>query len=192
MANKGQLLGIATRSAPHAPMNEVVTARITTESGVDEDARGRPGRRQATVITRRAWEAASSELGGVLLPWTARRANLLVDGVELKGKIGYDLRIGDAVLTISGETRPCEVMNQACPGLKVALQPDWRGGVTCRVTRPGNIAVGCEVVLSRDPIRQRARVSFYHTRRILRRSRAVVSRLAQKLGLRTERRASHP
>jgi len=91
-------------------MEEVTAARITVESGVNGDARGKPGRRQATVISRRAWEAACTELGVAHLPWTTRRANLLVDGIDLRGKIGYDLRVGDAILTISGETRPCQVM----------------------------------------------------------------------------------
>src|SRR5262245_55348080 len=115
MGQKGLLLGIATRPVRHAPMEEVMAARITIETGVNRDARGQPGRRQATVITRDGWEAACLELGVADLPWTTRRANLLVDGVDLRDKIGYDLRIGDAVLTVSGETRPCKVMEQAYP-----------------------------------------------------------------------------
>jgi MOSC domain-containing protein YiiM len=190
MANRGHLLGIATREERHAPMNEILAARVSKESGVGGDARGKPGRRQATVITRRSWESACSELGPAQLPWTSRRANLLIDGVELKGKIGYDLKIGDAVLTITGETRPCKVMNQAHPGLMAALRPEWRGGVTCRVTRAGNIEVGCEVVLSRNVVRQSARVAFHHARRFLKRSRSVLSGLSRKLGLKKGSQAS--
>ena len=109
-----------------------MAARITVESGVNGDARGQPGRRQVSVITRDAWEAACSELGVAHLSWTTRRANLLVDGIDLRGKIGYDLRVGDAVLTISGETRPCEVMERAYSAaenrLPRALEPRARLG----------------------------------------------------------------
>jgi MOSC domain-containing protein YiiM len=190
MGDRGHLLGIATRPVRHAPMKEVAAARITVETGVGGDARGKPGRRQATVITRRAWEAACSELGAAHLPWTTRRANLLVDGIDLQDKIGYDLRVGDAVLTISGETRPCEVMEQAYPGLRAALRPEWRGGVTCRVTRSGDIAVGCEVVLTRNVLRQLTGLSSHHARRFLKQGRALLGGWARKLRWEREKRAS--
>jgi MOSC domain-containing protein YiiM len=185
MTGKGQLLGIATRPAGKAPMNELLAAWISTEHGVDNDARGRPGRRQATVMTRSGWEAACAELGAGQLPWTTRRANLFVDGVDLKGKVGYDLRVGDAVLTISGETRPCEVMNQAYSGLMAALDPEWRGGVICRVTRSGAATVGCEVVLSRRPMRQLTWVAHGRARRLWRRCRGTAAAVVRRLIRRT-------
>ena len=188
MAQKGQLLGIAVRQVRHGPMNQVDTVQITTESGVGNDARGAPGRRQVTVISQHGWTAACSELGLDRLSWTTRRANLLIEGIELKGKIGYDLRIGNAVLTISGETKPCQVMNQAQTGLMTALKPEWRGGVTCRVTKSGEASVGCEVVLSRSPIRQLACVTSHHTRRLLRRSRSIAADLAHQIGLKKGKR----
>lgn len=191
MGNKAQLLAIATRPVRHAPMKEVRAGRITAESGVNDDARGRPGRRQVSVITRQAWEAACSELGAAHLPWTTRRANLLVDGIDLRGKIGYELRVGDALLTISGETRPCEVMERAYPGLKAALMPEWRGGVICRVTRSGDIAVGCEVVLTRNIVRQLTGISSHHARRFRNQGRALVAGWARRLGWKRPKMASY-
>jgi len=188
MAQKGQLLGIAVRPVRHGPMNQVDTVWITTKSGVGNDARGAPGRRQVTIISQQGWTAACSELGLDQLSWTTRRANLLVAGIELQGKIGYDLRIGNAVLTISGETKPCQVMEQAQSGLMTALKPEWRGGVTCRVTRSGEASVGCEVVLSRSPIRQLARVTSHHSRRLLKRSRSIAADLAHQFGLKKGKR----
>lgn len=191
MGDKAQLLAIATRPVRHAPMKEAVAARITVESGVNGDARGQPGRRQVSVITRHAWEAACSEVGVAHLPWTTRRANLLVDGIDLRGKIGYDLRVGDAVLTISGETRPCEVMERAYPGLKAALLPEWRGGVICRVSRSGDIAVGCKVVLTRNVVRQLTRIASHHARRFRNQGRALLAGWARKLGWKRPRQASY-
>ena len=172
-------------------MQEAATARITVESGVNGDARGKPGRRQASVISRDAWEAACAELGVADLPWTTRRANLLIVGIDLQGKVGYDLRIGDAVLTISGETRPCEVMERAHPGLKAALTPEWRGGVICRVTRSGDVAVGCEVVLTRSVARQLTFISLQHARQFLKQGRALLGGWARKLGWKKPREASY-
>jgi MOSC domain-containing protein YiiM len=182
MGYKGQLLGIATRPVRHAPMENAVAARITVERGVNGDARGQPGRRQVSVITRDAWGAACADLGVAHLSWTTRRANLLVEGINLRGKIGYDLRVGDAVLTISDETRPCEVMERAYPGLKAALIPEWRGGVVCRVTQSGEVAVGCEVVLTRNVVRQLTYISSNHARRFLKQGRALLAGWARKLG----------
>ncbi|HKR13385.1 MAG TPA: MOSC domain-containing protein [Pyrinomonadaceae bacterium] len=191
MGGKGKLLGIATRPVRHAPMQEAMDARITLDSGVNVDARGKPGRRQVTVISREAWEAACAELGVTHLPWTTRRANLLVDGIDLQAKIGYELRLGDAVLKINGETRPCEVMEQAYPGLKAALTPEWRGGVICRVMRPGEVTVGCEVVLTRNVVRQATSISSHHGRKILKQGRAMLGDWARKLGLKKPRQATY-
>ena len=35
-----------------------------------------------------------------------------------------------------------ENMEAAQPGLRAALQPEWRGGVTCRVLQSGTIQRG--------------------------------------------------
>jgi len=165
------------------PMRETVAARITKAQGVGSDARGKPGPRQVTVLTRAGWEAACAEIGIGYLPWTMRRANLLVDGIELKGKVGYDLQVGDAVLAITGETRPCERMSQAQPGLRAALEHDWRGGVTCRVVRSGNVANECAVVLRRSVLRQAARIAYLRARRLVKAGRRLASGLARRLGI---------
>ena len=84
-------------------------------------------------MAREAWEAALAALGGPHLAWTARRANLLVEGVELPRAKGAMLRVGQARLEVTGQTYPCVRMEEARAGLLKALAKDWRGGVTCRV-----------------------------------------------------------
>ena len=121
-------------------------ATVTLEAGVDRDFRGRPGPRQVTVVAREAWEEACREVGAEL-PWTARRANLLVEGVDLESTAGRRLRVGAVLLDITGETAPCGRMDQQRAGLRTALGPDWRGGVTCRVLEEGEIRVGDPVTL---------------------------------------------
>lgn len=185
-AVEGTLLGIATRPASKAPMNEICSARITVARGVEHDARGNPGPRQVTVLTSGGWDAACDELGADRLPWTARRANLLIDGVELANKVGYELRVGDAILVITGETRPCGRMDKAHPGLKHSLQPDWRGGVCCRVIRSGDVAIGCNVTLARNVLRQLVWVVYLRGRRTYKAGRSTAGRVARQLGLKRQ------
>ena len=131
-------------------MNVEDRAFVGPDTGVAADFRGRPGARQVTVIALEDWTRACAEAGADL-PWHARRANLLVDGLKLANTAGRRLRIGEeVVLEITGELEPCERMDEAHEGLRDALVPDWRGGLTCRVLAGGHIAAGDPVSLD-DP-----------------------------------------
>lgn len=121
---------------------------VSEASGLAGDSRGRPGRRQVTVLARESWDAACDRLGHDP-GWTTRRSNLLVAGVALEGAVGAQLRIGDLLLEITEECDPCRVMDRAVPGLQEALEPGAAGGVCCCVRQGGQIAVGDEVFLER-------------------------------------------
>ncbi len=137
----GKLLGIARKSKSHAPMEEIQTADLTPETGLEGDYRGKLRRRQVSVLSREAWEETCKEHGKDLA-WTTRRANILIEGLDLKETRGARLRIGDAILEVHCETDPCSRMDDASPGLRQALEPNWRGGVCCRVIKAGKISVG--------------------------------------------------
>ncbi len=143
---RGRLVGIAVRPSSGAPMAERRSERVDERDGLAGDHRSRPGKRQLTVLTREGWQAACAELGRTLV-WTARRANLLVEGVDLREAVGFRLRVGEVLLEITGETRPCRHI-EVQPGLREALEPEWRGGVTCGVLEGGRLAVGDAVDLS--------------------------------------------
>jgi len=143
----GKVLGIARRAKSRAPMELIEAATVSLEAGVEGDSRGKPDARQVTVLTREAWDAACAELGKAP-PWTTRRANILIEGLRVEGKLGRIIHIGDLQLEITGETDPCPRMEEQVTGLRQALTPDWRGGVTCRVHSTGRIAVGDAVSLS--------------------------------------------
>ncbi len=117
---------------------------IGVSDGIAGDARGVRAGRQVTVVFREGWEAACRDLG-VELPWTTRRANLLVEGVPVVPRKGRRLVIGAAVLEVTQETQPCQIMEAAHRGLRAALTPDWRGGVCCRVVQGGAIRIGDRV-----------------------------------------------
>ena len=139
----GRLIGIARRTARRAPMQEIGEGAITTEGGLAGDFKGpKYPRRQITVLAREDWDAALAEIGRPDLPWTTRRANLLVEGVELPRAAASILRIGPVRLEVTAQTYPCARMEEARAGLLSALAIDWRGGVTCRVLKGGSIALG--------------------------------------------------
>ncbi|AGH51281.1 MOSC domain-containing protein [Sphingomonas sp. MM-1] len=148
----GRLLGIARHDRPRGPMETIDAATVTPSLGIHGDHRGavKPGgkgRRQVTVITRAAWDAAMADLGlAQPLDWWVRRANLLVDGIDLPREAGARLLFaGGVVLEITGECDPCRRMDEIAPGLQDALVPDWRGGITARVLAGGELAIGDEV-----------------------------------------------
>lgn len=143
----GELLGIAVRAKSRGEMTEHRSIEISQQKGLAGDFRGKPGKRQVTVMTVQAWEAACAELDPDSLPWTMRRANLLVDGVELANQTGAVLTIGEVQLKITGETDPCGRMDEYHHGLMNALLPDWRGGACCEVLSGGLVSVGDSVAL---------------------------------------------
>ncbi len=143
----GQLRAIAIKRESRQAMTELTQTEVTAESGLAGDLRGKPGARQVTVVSAEAWDAACADLGRQV-PWTTRRANLLVSGIPLAETTGRVLSIGDLELEITGETLPCDRMDEQVAGLKLALGPEWRGGVTCQVRRSGRISVGDEVALN--------------------------------------------
>jgi len=142
----GRLAGIARHAFPRAPMEVIDHIHISIEGGVAGDFRGtvKPGKakRQVSLIERGDWDAAMAELG-VDHHWSVRRANLLVEGLDLPQHGGVIVRIGDqVVLEITVECDPCSCMEEIEPGLKAALTPDWRGGALARVISGGDIRIG--------------------------------------------------
>jgi len=136
------VLAIARRKAKRGPMLPLDNAVVSVTAGVDGDTRGKPGPRQVTVLSANAWVEAC-DVAGTDQPWLARRANILVDGLDLRFSTGKVLRLGDEIeLLVTGELEPCERMDQAAQGLRAALAEDWRGGVSCQVRRGGTLAIG--------------------------------------------------
>lgn len=145
-SSAGRLAGIARRDKKRALMQTLETADISSDTGVAADFRGKPGDRQVSVVSAAAWRAACAELQRDVA-WTTRRANLLIDGLELPPQPGAELHIGAVRLMITGELEPCSRMDEQCPGLTEALKPDWRGGVSCSILQGGRVSVGDNVTI---------------------------------------------
>ena len=99
------------------------------------------GIRQVTLLDAGRWRDAEAELGAAVDP-RGRRANLFTEGIDYREQRGRVLRVGAVRVRVRGETRPCERMDEAHPGLRTALQPDWRAGAYGELLDDGEIAVG--------------------------------------------------
>jgi MOSC domain-containing protein YiiM len=137
----GRLEAIWLKRMRLGPMDPVPSAQLVAGRGLAGNA-NQGGRRQVTIIEREVWEAMMRELGDVPAPPTTRRANLMVTGVALARMRGRTLRVGGCHLRVLGETKPCERMEEAVPGLRAVMYPDWRGGAFAEVLEDGTISVG--------------------------------------------------
>ncbi len=133
------IVGIATRPKTQQAMQLHESANVSVEHGIEGDYRSRPGSRQVTVMTAKQWHLACQQID-VELPWTIRRANILISDWEFsQSDIGKIILIGNVKLQICAETEPCRKMDQQHDGLRKALEPDFRGGVCCKVLSSGTI-----------------------------------------------------
>src|SRR5687768_16375943 len=110
----GKLLGIATRNAKRAPMVQLDSIEIFARAGLAGDFGRKPGKAQVTLVSAARWYAACAALREDV-PWTERRANLLVGDIDLDVVPGRQLAVGCAILEITGETDPCHSMDEARP-----------------------------------------------------------------------------
>jgi MOSC domain-containing protein YiiM len=121
-------------------MNAVERAVIKAQQGLVSNT-DQGGRRQVTLLEQEVWQALMAQLGTTLPPST-RRANLLLSSIRLVNNRKRILSIGECRIRILGETKPCERMEEACPGLQKAMYPEWAGGAFGEVLDDGEIAVG--------------------------------------------------
>jgi MOSC domain-containing protein YiiM len=146
-AAAGTLRAIHLRPGARIAVVRVDRATAVANQGLDGDhAVG--GRRQVTLLAVEAWRDACAQLGRELDP-AVRRANLLVEGLDLRAAIGGSITLGDVVVDVLGETRPCELMDDGGRlGLMAALRPERRGGVFGRIRSGGELRVGMAACLT--------------------------------------------
>jgi MOSC domain-containing protein YiiM len=136
----GKLTAIFVKRAHGGRMDPYPTGTLETARGLVGSADyGSP--RQVTIVSQERWDELMREVHASLGP-DARRANLVVSGIELENTRGRTLLVGTCRLVIKGETRPCEVMEEAASGLQAAMRAHWGGGAHAEVLQGGGISVG--------------------------------------------------
>ncbi|MCB0208968.1 MAG: MOSC domain-containing protein [Anaerolineae bacterium] len=136
----GKLEAIWIKRMKMGPMDPVDQAALKANRGLINNA-NQGGKRQVTIIEKEVWEKLMALLGTDLEP-SARRANLMVSGINLADSRHKVLQIGTCRIRIYGETKPCEQMDAAFVGLQEAMRDNWAGGAFGEVLDDGLIAVG--------------------------------------------------
>jgi len=139
----GRVERIWLKRAHRGPMDPVNSAILDEGRGLRNNA-NYDGRRHVTIVAVERWSELMDLLSASIDP-SARRANVMVSGVDLENSRGRRLVVGACTLIIGGETRPCERMEEALTGLQEAMRSRWGGGAWAEVVRGGAIAVGDDV-----------------------------------------------
>lgn len=120
-------------------MEELETARVFENEGVEGCAHRRGGKRNVLFVAAEDLEALGVDPGRVKENFTVRGAEVM------KWKLGQRLQIGEAEFEISMVCDPCELMEEIRPGLQAELE--GKRGMLARVLKTGRVTVGDEIVL---------------------------------------------
>jgi MOSC domain-containing protein YiiM len=145
----GRVERIWLKPVRRGPMKPVEAAQLVTNRGIVGNA-NQNGRRQITLISQERWQQVERDLGQSVDP-ALRRANVMVSGIDLIDSRGKHLRIGECLIEVWGETRPCRTMEDAHSGLQNALDADWGGGAFGIILEGGEIRIGDAVTLLPAP-----------------------------------------
>ena len=142
-AGAGRLDWIGLRPERKAPMREAQTARIAT-TGLDGDRRERPGARAVTLIQTEHLPVIAALARREDVSFAVLRRNLAISGINLVALRKREIRIGGAVLRISGPCAPCSRM-EAALGFGGYNAMRGHGGWCAEVVEEGDVAIGDEV-----------------------------------------------
>ncbi len=141
----GRLERIWLKRFKRGPMDPADEVTLEIGRGIVNNA-DQGGQRQVLIIEEEVWASLMRELKSDLDP-SARRANLMVSQLGLRGSSGKLLHVGDCRIRIVGESQSCERMDEALPGLHRAMARSRSGGAYGVVEVGGVIQVGAPVRL---------------------------------------------
>ncbi len=145
----GKVETLWTKRAHGGVMDTANEVTLVAGQGIEGDASFGRSKRQVTVIEEEVFTRVRATLPDA--DPKMRRANIMVSGTRLENTRGHVLTVGDVRVLIEGETRPCDQMDEQCPGLTDALSANWGGGVHGIVLEDGQVRVGDAVSLEAPP-----------------------------------------
>jgi len=145
----GTVEWIGARPARGEPMRVLDAAELVAGRGIAGDRYGNAGgARQVTLVAAESLAAIASQLGLDVVAPAALRRNIVVRGINLVALKGRRVRIGEAILEVSGECHPCSRI-EASLGTGGYNAARGLGGITARVVEGGTVRLGDRV----EPVR---------------------------------------
>ena len=129
----GEILHLFIKRGHGLPMQEVASVEAVAGQGLEGDASFGHPRRQVLLVDQ-------SNLDEFRLEPGQTRENIVVTGLSLvEIPAGTRLRVGRALLEVTGDCTPCGQMDSIRPGLRNAIR--GRRGLLARVLEGGRISV---------------------------------------------------
>lgn len=153
----GRVAWIGVRTDREQPVVPVDTVKVVEGKGLDGDRfRGSSSSsRQVTLIQAEHLAVIGALLHTAPVDPALLRRNIAVEGINLLALNGRLIRLGSAVLEVTGHCHPCSKMESALgPGGYNAMR--GHGGMTARVISGGVITIGDEVVYSGERSAERS------------------------------------
>jgi MOSC domain-containing protein YiiM len=145
----GRVEAIIVRDGSRAPARTVQATAARARIGLADDRLGQRGEselstRQVTLIQAEHLPVIARLAGVADVDPVALRRNLVVSGINLGALKNVRVRVGAALLELTGPCHPCSRMEEAiAPGGMAAMR--GHGGMCARVLESGAIRVGDRV-----------------------------------------------
>ena len=131
----GEILHLFTAFVHRQPLREVAEVEAIGDKGFQGCIHGRAGsKRQLLLMDIETLIAMAIAPGQV-------KENITTQGLKVQELTqGQRLRVGEALLEVTGACGPCHLMNEIRPGLEQELK--GQRGTLCRVLQGGKVRQG--------------------------------------------------
>ena len=109
-----KVTGIARREKLRGEIETIDSVYIDKKTGLAGDIRGTALNRQVTLLSQNSWNDVCHELNAQI-PWTYRRANILIENIDFLHRSGYEIQVGEVILEVTRETDPCPIPSRWSP-----------------------------------------------------------------------------
>lgn len=133
--SQGRVVALFICPGYRQPMQAIAEAQAVAARGFAMCFHARPNStRQVLLMAQEDLDAFGLRPGDV-------RENITTAGIDLMSlRMGRRLRVGEALLEITGECYPCTRMDELRPGLRTAIK--GHRGMLARVLQGGSVRIG--------------------------------------------------